>query len=310
MYSGLGGKIIQSLYKTYVGVSMSLISRLRPGTNVFERDWDLLILLDTCRVDAMNAVADDYDFIKDVNSIWSVGSTSSEWIANTFVSDYREEICKTAYISGNAHAELVLKSGQTPNEDKDAYFSFADWDTLSDNSLALLDNVWKYAPNEGHGHVRPKYITDRAIQVGRQEDVDRVIVHYSQPHHPYATRANRENREMYDYEATPFEFLRQGGDHDVVWESYISELQTVLDEVEVLLNNFDAESVAISADHGECFGEWGVYSHPAGVLHPDLRRVPWVRTKGIDGGTYNSTLKSTDYQSQSVEDQLEALGYK
>lgn len=310
MASGLTNTVVKSIYKAYVGASMSVISRLKPGTNVFERDWDLLILLDTCRVDAMRSVANEYEFITEVDTIWSVGSTSSEWIANTFVSEFRDQIRRTTYISGNAHSELVLERGQTPTEDKDAYFSFANWDTLSGDSLALLDNVWRYAPNDGPGHVKPEYLTDRAIQVGREKDADRVIIHYSQPHHPYTTQANCEDREMYSYEATPFEYLRQGGDLDQVWESYIAELREVLDEVEVLLENFDSESVIISADHGECFGEWNIYSHPAGVFQRSLRKVPWVRTSGTDMGTYEPTFKPTDSRSQSVEDQLDALGYK
>lgn len=43
------------------------------GTNVFDREWDALIVLDTARVDALRIVADEYNFIKNVESIWSVG---------------------------------------------------------------------------------------------------------------------------------------------------------------------------------------------------------------------------------------------
>jgi len=43
------------------------------GTNVFDREWDVLIVLDTARVDALRVVADEYDFIGQVDSIWSVG---------------------------------------------------------------------------------------------------------------------------------------------------------------------------------------------------------------------------------------------
>ena len=40
----------------------------------------------------------------------------------------------------------------------------------------------------------------------------------------------------------------------------------VLRHVQNLLNNHDAERVIISADHGEAFGEFGVYRHPVGNI--------------------------------------------
>ena len=51
-------------------------SRYPIGTHVFELEWDILVILDTCRVDAMRAVSQDYDFISNVNKIWSLGGTS------------------------------------------------------------------------------------------------------------------------------------------------------------------------------------------------------------------------------------------
>lgn len=58
-------------------------SRRPLGTNVFERDWGLLVVLDTCRYDALAAVADDYDFLDDVSAVTSVGGSTREWRANT-----------------------------------------------------------------------------------------------------------------------------------------------------------------------------------------------------------------------------------
>jgi hypothetical protein len=52
------------------------------------------------------------------------------------------------------------------------------------------------------------------------------------------------------------------GDEEEIWESYIENLRYVLDHVEVLLENVDAEEVAISADHGNAKGEWGCLRTP------------------------------------------------
>lgn len=35
----------------------------------------------------------------------------------------------------------------------------------------------------------------------------------------------------------------------------------------------------LTADHGECFGEYGVYAHPSGVRIDELVKVPWIVLK-------------------------------
>lgn len=48
------------------------------STNVFEREWDILLVLDACRVDLLASVADEYEFVQGGRSIYSVGGTSPE----------------------------------------------------------------------------------------------------------------------------------------------------------------------------------------------------------------------------------------
>ena len=45
--------LLQSAYYAYAGALLSVTARYPIGTNVFERDWDLLVVLDACRVDAL-----------------------------------------------------------------------------------------------------------------------------------------------------------------------------------------------------------------------------------------------------------------
>ncbi|MDZ7731077.1 MAG: hypothetical protein U5K37_09360 [Natrialbaceae archaeon] len=88
----------------------------------------------------------------------------------------------------------------------------------------------------------------------------------------------------------------------------------MLDDVELLLENVDAETVAISADHGESFGEFWEYGHKTGSLNPYVRRVPWVETSATDTGTYTPTVEppqeAESESDESVEESLEALGYR
>jgi len=86
----------------------------------------------------------------------------------------------------------------------------------------------------------------------------------------------------------------------------------VLDHVEVLLNNYDAETAVISADHGEAFGKYGIYKHPYGVPHPHVKYVPWCETKGQDTGEYVTKYPEPDLNrvtSEDTEELLKTLGY-
>lgn len=301
-------RLVSTAFDHYVGLAMSVFSRWPVGVNVFEREWDVLVILDTCRVDALRQVAPEYDFVTDVEATTSVGSTSREWIAATFVDDYADDLADTVYVSANAFDEQVLREGKPPEHDHDGV-SWSDWNTVRADDLLELDQVWKYAPEPTHGHVRPRHVTDRAIANAREHDPSRLVVHYSQPHMPYTADADAEGREeLYEYEAEPWEYLKRGGDRRTVWNAYLNNLRMVLDDVAVLLENVDADTVALTADHGEAFGEWGVYEHPIGVPHPKVKRVPWATTTATDTGEYAPTLEP-ESQTKATEQHLRDMGY-
>jgi hypothetical protein len=304
-------EVLNKIYRTGVGIALSGWSRRPIGIHVFDQEWYLLVLLDTCRVDALQSVGREYEFIHDVDHLLSVGSTSSEWIAQTFTRD-RVSQEQVGYVSGNAWAEWVIEDRQMPEEDKDALFSFTDWDVAHKSDFAVLDQAWRYNDEDKFdlppGLPHPRIVTDHAIHVDRTYELDRLIVHYSQPHAPYTAPALNENRDMRPHESDPFEYLKSGGSHNRVWKAYLENLRFVLEEVNLLLNNIDAERVAISADHGESFGEWGVYGHPAALPHPTIKRVPWVETSATDMSTYEVDIKE-DIKTGSASEQLKALGY-
>lgn len=87
----------------------------------------------------------------------------------------------------------------------------------------------------------------------------------------YVSNALEEQRELHKYERNPFEYLEFGGKRKRVLKAYLDDLRYVLDDVEILLENIAAEHVVLSADHGEAFGECGVYGHPIGFLHAAVR---------------------------------------
>lgn len=303
---------------------MAITSRFPIGTHVMDKEWDVLVVLDTCRYDAMQDVADEYDFIEDVGKIWSRGAHSVEWISHTFSTDHRTELSETAYISANPFSKVVIDQHHQNTDESAAkrIRKYGDWDLISPEDLAHLEHVWEYdldtadvkqLKEEGSipEHVTlPEHITDRGIDVWRNRQPERMILHYWQPHKPFIANALKERRSLKPHEEEFFEYLRDTDDKETVYETFLDELRYVLDSVAVLLGNIDAETVAITADHGEAMGEYGDYNHPMGILNPYVRYVPWVETTATDTGGYTPTTKLETRTDASVDETLEALGYK
>jgi len=76
-------------------------------TPVFERDWDLLIVLDACRVDILRDIAPEYDFLNTIGSVRSGASASRAWTNLTFSKEYYEECRSTAYVTANPHSDII-----------------------------------------------------------------------------------------------------------------------------------------------------------------------------------------------------------
>ena len=307
--------------------TVGLTSRITWGTNIFERDWDVCIILDTCRVDALKTVASEYGFIQSVDEIWSVGGSSAEWMVHTFDTEWNEVLTDTAYLTSNAWAQKIIDDQLQPgkgfdNDNLSRLRHFGDYNPIEKEELGLLEHVWKYVSQEDEiyeqhgvpdeliaGGTSPQYVTDRGIDVVRSENYNRVILHYTQPHRPYLSHRFSESRDLYRYETKPFEYLRNGGERQTVWESYLDDLRWVLDDVEILLQNIDAGRVVISADHGEAFGEFGIYGHSSGSIHPQVRRVPWVVTTATNTESYSPEITPSKEAGVSASENLEALGY-
>lgn len=285
-------------------------SRFPVGTNVYDHDWDVLVILDACRVDILRELAESYDFLDDVESISSVGSHSREWMAKTFTPARLSAVNETAYVTGNVFSEQTFDDS---GEQVARYSPFSpdSWPTVDADDFARLDEVWRDGWDDELGTVPPRTITDRVIDIARTHDPERIVAHYMQPHTPFVAP---------DYWSNPTETsmplsemnlkrLRRG---EVSTETFLSgyraNLELVLDELVLLRQNLDAETVAITADHGEALGELGVYGHPIGFLHPSVKRVPWVETTATDTGEHVPEQTVTE-SSSDVSDRLSALGY-
>lgn len=297
--------IPRSLYYAYVGSLLSISSRYPIGTNVFEHDWDVLVVLDCCRVDAIQEVSNEYDFISGIESIRSVGSTSMEWLVNTFRRQFADEVRNTAYVSGNPYITPVFRKREVPPGKLSVPFGPSEYDIVAPEDFAYLDEVRKYGVDKETGAVHPRTMTDRAVSVAREHNPERMIVHYMQPHEPHIG-------EKHGLGGNVFPRLQNGEiSEEEAWESYMENLRLVLDELSLLLENLDASNVVITADHGEAFGEYGFYAHPIGCPLPSVRCVPWVETTATDTGDYTPEIEPDEdaRETVSLNQHLADLGY-
>lgn len=263
------------------------------GRYLFSYDWDLAIVLDACRYDLAKTRGVEHGVnLGEPSRAYSVGSWSPDWVRRTFSAATEPELTNTKYISANVFTNLVPEA-------------------------ASIDPVWERAWDADLNTVPPRPVTDATIQAMRDDERGRYIAHYMQPHMPPIVETKHKFTGFNPYEGQPWK--NRSGDEwsDVASgeispeagkNAYRSNLPPVLDEVELLLNNVDAERVIITSDHGNYLGENGQWGHPGGHLHPAVRFVPWWTTTATDERTHTTEKISSDNKATRKE-KLEALGY-
>jgi len=221
---------------------------------VMEEDWDYLIILDACR----------YDVFRDVNTIqgtltkrYSAGTSTSEWVKENFSGPYYDVV----YISANPFLSDYL---------------FEKW-LGRPNPFFLFENVWMYGWDDELRAVHPREVNRVALRLLERYGDKRMIIHYLQPHYPYISEVtNRRIREAEDL-IELVNLLRSGKvDAEDLKKVYVENLKLVLKYVGELVEVLPQSKIVLSADHGECFGEYGIYSHPSQLYIKQLMEVPWL----------------------------------
>lgn len=320
----------------YLGLPIwnTVTSRYPIGTNVFDREWDLLIVLDSARVDAFRELSSTTILPDKIEQIRSVGSASPEWTLQTFTREQQAKIAETALISRNSWPETILDEERHEHQsdfESQSMRGIPKWSTVSSDTFAHYERVQSVANQNDRIHPEsshiPHVLTDRAISVAREHDFDRLIVWYMLPHYkfiadaidwtpremslgelmegPEPTRGLRPEEESY----AP---ARRGEiSSKTVRELYLQNLRFVLEYVSVLLQNVDMERVVISADHGEAHGEKGVWSHPFGWPFAPVKTVPWAEMTATDEKTYEPRYNELEREMNDNEQReiLRDLGY-
>lgn len=274
------------------------------GINIFNEDWDTLVVLDACRYDMFKSTS---RLKGSLSAETSKGSSTVEWLQADFEG---RDLRDTVYVTANPQLE----------ENRDV------WEIHLHKTINVwLEDGW----DEETGTVRAETMTEASLDAAERFPNKRLVVHYMQPHYPFVpadTDFDKQHLSKMDGkggEPTDENVWNQkfNGTLDVsrdeLWSIYRENLEYVLENVAVLLDGFSGKTV-VTGDHGNYVGERASpipireYGHPRGLYDNPVVRVPWLqyecgeRREICAGDSESESL----VESETVADRLQALGYR
>lgn len=292
------------------GAAWATATKHRPvGRNIYSADWDICIVLDSCRLDMLRDAIRKRPVDLTVGAAWSRGSITTEWLSQTFRPPHEAAIAETTLVTASPHSKTVFEDRDWLTNSESVSVSYPTNPAVSLDAFDDVFELWRTNPGE-HGAVTPETMRDATIEAHRQTD-GRVVAHWLQPHEPFiAPHATIVGGKATD--TNVWDGL-QSGDLALedVWQSYRATLEYALGYVFDVLQSVDAD-VLITADHGNAMGELGIYGHPFGYPQPAVRRVPWVEVTAQKERhrVTSGALPETDGGDAELEEQLTALGYR
>jgi hypothetical protein len=262
------------------------------GIDVFDEDWDNLVILDACRYDAFAGIAAPR-LEGSLGSRTSRGSSTREFVRANFAGKRAHD---TVYASANSwYARL--------RDEIDAeIFKFVE-----------LNGEDYRDPETKTFHPEP--VTENAKRVHDDYPDKRLIVHYVQPHTPFMGPTAEQYFTQYGKATLPTLAKQPDVTRDRIRAAYEETLETVLPYVADIVEYVEGKTV-VTADHGELLGErrWPIpfrgYGHHAGIYREELVRVPWLETPTADRKTIVAETPERDaVEATAVDDRLRDLGY-
>lgn len=253
-------------------------------TRIESTNWDVLVVLDACRVDTLRKIAG-----WPVGSAVSPASCTPEWLAA--VAD-RGTFDGTHIIAGNPqYAKVDEKLGQQS-----------------------MNRFWETHWNDHLQTTLPEPMLEMASEKVSNA-TNGVVVHLQPPHWPYIARLGDSWSLAYndlgpwkagDEKTVSLQVAMQRGLINInkARRAYQASVQSIWEILREYLAEWldDGYTIIVTADHGETFGriqEFGFYEHPCGCHIAQLVNVPWIELRP----QHNQT------GSESIQDRLRALGY-
>jgi hypothetical protein len=275
-----------------------------------ESDWDYCIVLDACRYDVFSDVYDEYVAGR-LEKRRSPGSSTPEWATRTLTGEL-----DVAYFSGNPfinslgiplnelkwgascdyewtatdHLSRIIDVWQEgwddtlgtvpPDSMAEAFFEYRD--TVDRHGRTVLHYMQPHTPFLGHGDGgKLTKIRDGINKQGAEEDHEsggsllgsvgdrvRPLVESTLERSSLAMKAGI----WLELDAAS---VLSNGTRETVMRYHEDNLRIALESITNLLDSLDGD-VVITADHGEAFGEQGVWEHHIETHIPPLVEVPWL----------------------------------
>lgn len=265
------------------------------GVDVMERDWDNLLILDACRYDLFSETC---DIDGELTDVVSPGSHTVEFLQKTFQGCQYND---TVYVSATPQLE---------------------WVGLSDAFHDVVP-VWEDGWDDELGTVPPTAVCDAAREAATEYPHKRLIVHFVQPHFPFIGPAGESLGDEMSIRSgidggdesiqTVWDCLESGLISEAaVWKAYRENLEIVLRDVAGLLDDLDGKTV-LTSDHGNAFGEYGLYGHAGRKAIKELIQVPWLEIESEERRrivSQSSTRERAETNKAELEQRLSDLGYR
>jgi hypothetical protein len=274
-----------------------------------ESEWDYCLVLDACRYDVFSDIYDEY-LDGTLEKRRSLGSSTPEWAYRTLTDDH-----DIAYFSGNPFINSLgiplneLKWGAScdyewtatdhltevvdvwkegwdddlatvpPDNMAEVLQDYSDLDAQTDRTV--LHYMQPHAPYLSRGKGRKLKQIQKGIR--SQEDAEEakdsgVLGSLSDTIRP-KVEGRLDGSELAQkaglwLELDPTDVVKNGT-RGAALALYEENLRIALESVADLVSELDG-TVVVTADHGEAFGEEGVWEHHIETYIPPLMEVPWL----------------------------------
>jgi hypothetical protein len=231
------------------------------GIDIFEQDWDNLIILDACRYDFFEEYV---ELPGELSATETKGPATYEFIRANFAN---RSLLDTVYVGANV---WYLKLQDQINSEIHDFVDLQHEEDDVDFAARKL-NV-----------VTPETVTKHAKREAERYPNKRLIVHYLQPHHPFLGEHGR--KLFTEQSSSLIEVVADAqsrASRADVREAYRENLELVVPEVAELLSSLQGKTV-VTSDHGEMLGErhdyvpMRDYGHYRGIFNRVTIEVPWL----------------------------------
>lgn len=261
------------------------------GINIFEEDWDNMIILDSCRFDTFERI---HDLPGKLESRISRGSMSKEFVKGNFSNRKLHDV---VYVTCNAWFAKLYHEINTEVHD-------------------FIPIEKKYHPEKS------ERLNKRAKEIANKYQNKRILIHHMLPHLPFIGSTAKEHfPDPDDQRNNLYSDMFENNSHITdkqLRQAYKENLKIILPFVKELLEQLSGKTV-VTADHGEMLGDRASplphkdYGHPTKLWCPQLVKVPWLIHKSgkkrniVPEPPKEDNLKGIE--SDRVKQALRDMGY-